>query len=259
MRDGDGEAVLHLSSAARLRASAHKALLTRTPLRNRAFRKRVVHARRRLFETARSPRYSMPGADGIDLKLQRYLPERGTFLEAGANDGYTWSNTYYLERFKGWNGVLVEAIPLLSDECRKLRRHSVVYNCALVAPDHPESEVTMTYSDLRSLISGSEPGMERLALQDPHTHQVRVRARTLDSVLQDANVANIDFLSLDLEGFEAPALQGLDLNRHRPAWLLIEVAGGGGRSAVEGVIGERYEAVEELTEADVLYRRRSGT
>ena len=70
-------------------------------------------------------------------------------------------------------------------------------------------------------------------------------------------MGDIDFLSLDLEGFEAPALRGLDLDRHRPGWMLIEVAGGGGRGAVEAVIGEHYEAVEELTEADVLYRRRS--
>ena len=245
-----------MSSAERLRASLHTTLLTRTPLRNRAFRKRLVHTRRRVFEAARSARYSMPGADGIDTKLQRYLPANGTFLEAGANDGYTWSNTYFLERFKGWNGVLVEGIPLLSEECRRLRRRSVVFNCALVPPEHPDSEVTMTYSDLRSLISGSEPGMERLALQDPETHRVNVPARTLDSVLEEAGVGDIDFLSLDLEGFEAPALRGLDLDRHRPGWLLIEVAGGGGRSAVEEVIGERYEAVDELTEADVLYRRR---
>jgi hypothetical protein len=79
-----------------LRELAHKTLLTRTPLRNRATRKRLVHMRRRLFEAAGSVRYSMPAFDGMDVKLQRYLPPSGTFLEAGANDGYTWSNTYYL-------------------------------------------------------------------------------------------------------------------------------------------------------------------
>jgi FkbM family methyltransferase len=241
-----------------LRELAHKTLLSATPLRNRQTRKRLVHARRRAFEAAGSARYSRPGFDGIDAKLQRYLPETGTFLEAGANDGYTWSNTYYLERFKGWRGVLVEGIPALSDECRRLRSRSIVHNCALVEHGFPEDQVTMTYSDLRSLIAGSEPEMERRALEDAVTYAVTVPARTLDDVLAESDVEQIDFVSLDLEGFEAPALRGLDLDRHRPGWLLVEVAGGGGRPAVEEVIGSRYEAVAELSTADVLYRRRSA-
>jgi FkbM family methyltransferase len=211
-----------------------------------------------MFEAVGSPRYSMPAFEDIDVKLQRYLPATGTFLEAGANDGYTWSNTYYLERFKGWRGVLVEGIPALSEECRRLRSRSLVHNCALVEPGFPHDQVTMTYSDLRSLITGSEPEMERRALEEAETYEVKVPARTLDDVLMDSDVRQIDFVSLDLEGFEAPALRGLDLDRHRPSWLLVEVAGGGGRSAVEQVIGERYEAVEELTAGDILYKRREG-
>jgi FkbM family methyltransferase len=155
--------------------------------------------------------------------------------------------------------VLVEGIPTLSEECRHLRSRSIVHNCALVEPDFAEDHVTMTYSDLRSLIAGSEPGMEELALKDGQTYEVQVPARTLDDVLRESGVQHLDFVSLDLEGFEAPALRGLDLGRHRPSWLLIEIAGGGGRAAVEQVIGSRYEAVEELTPGDVLYRRREGT
>lgn len=231
-------------------------LVSYSPLRHRPTRKRVVHARRRLFEAVGSARYSMPAHDGLDRKLQQYLPANGVFLEAGANDGYTWSNTYYLERWRGWRGVLIEGIPSLCRECRALRSRSSVYNCALVEPGFPHKTVAMTYSDLRSLIKGSEPEMEKYVATHGSTYEVQVEARTLDEILRDAGIETLDFVSLDLEGFEAPALRGLDFDSYRPQWMLIETEAGGGRRAVDDVLGERYVAVEGLTAADVLYRRR---
>ena len=231
-------------------------LVNHGPLSHRATRKRLVHARRRVFEGCGSDRYSMPAHADLDKKLQRYLPASGVFLEAGANDGYTWSNTYYLERWRGWHGVLIEGIPSLSAECKRLRSRSSVHNCALVEPDFSHETVTMTYSDLRSLVKGSEPELEQYVATHGPSYEVQVDARTLDDVLGEAAIETLDFVSLDLEGFEALALRGLDLDRYRPQWLLIEITAIDARKAVEDVLGGRYAAVENLTPADILYRRR---
>jgi FkbM family methyltransferase len=233
------------------------ALLRWTPLRHRSTRKRLLRVRRRLFEAFGSDRHSRPGHELLDEKLQRFLPATGTYLEAGANDGFTWSNTYYLERFKGWRGILVEGIPELAAECERTRPRSLVHNCALVPPDYPEQHVTMTYCDLRSLIKGSEPELERrLAAARERAYEVSAPARTLDEVIAASGVERIDFMSLDLEGYEAPALRGLDVDRWGPEWLLVEVEGQERRSAVEAVLADRYEAVQALTAGDVLFRRR---
>jgi FkbM family methyltransferase len=233
-------------------------LMRRTPLHDRATRKRLVHARRRAFEAAGSRRFSRPAAGDIDAQLERWLPRSpGTFLEAGANDGYTWSNTYFLERWRGWSGVLVEGIPRLAAECRALRTRSLVVNCALVAPDHPSPTVTMTYGDLRSLITSSDADLESqlTTLAEERPYEVEVPARTLTQVLDDSGTGRPSFISLDLEGFEANAIRGLDLQRLGPDWMLVETLGGEGRDGVESALQGFYEPVCELTAADVLYRR----
>jgi hypothetical protein len=92
--------------------------------------------RRGAFEALGSQRYSHPALHGMDARLEELLPEDGgTFVEAGAHDGFTQSNTYYFERFRGWRGVLVEAVPELHAKARRRRRRSVVVRAALVAPE----------------------------------------------------------------------------------------------------------------------------
>jgi hypothetical protein len=87
-----------------------------------------------------------------------------------------------------------------------------------------------------------------------------VPARTLTSILDEASITNVDFLSLDVEGYEAPALEGLDLDRIRPALLLIEVGEDEARRMpVEDVIGKHYEFVAKPTPLDIFYRLRDGS
>src|SRR6266516_1818539 len=77
-----------------------------------ARRYRLEGSRRALFERFGSARYSRVAIHGLDRMLERHLPRRpGTFVEAGAYDGVFQSNTYYLERFWGWSGVLIEPLP----------------------------------------------------------------------------------------------------------------------------------------------------
>ncbi len=218
---------------------------------------------RRLYELFGSDRYSRPALNGIDHKLGKYLSyHEGFFVEAGANDGFTQSNTYYLERFWKWKGILVEPVPELYEKCVRERPGSLVINCALVASDYGKPDVTMTYANLMSLVRGARQTREaddahvRRALEvqpDVEAYELTVPARSLTSILDEARVEVIDFLSLDVEGYELEVLKGLDLARYCPKYMLIETSS---RKELDAFLAEDYEVVEVFSHHDVLYRRK---
>jgi FkbM family methyltransferase len=201
------------------------------------------------------------GLDGLDFRLASFLHGRGgTYIEAGANDGIAQSNTAFFERFREWSGLLVEPVPELADRCRANRPGSIVEQAALVASDYPQPTIEMRFANLMSVVEGArgsadadrehvELGVELQALADTYT--VDVPAQTLSSLLDRHGLDDVDLLVLDLEGYEAQALRGLDLERHQPRHILVEVWD---TEAIEAALGDQYEQVARLSHHDVLYR-----
>ena len=228
----------------------------------RPYRPALWSARQRLYELIGNPRFSQPGLYDLDRKLAPYLNmRRGFFVELGANDGFTQSNTYYLEQMRGWRGILIEPIPALAQQAARRRRRSRVFNCACVPFDFPDPTIEMTYSNLMSLVRGAmkDPALEQVhietgnRIQEIESYTLNVPVRTLTSIFDECGVAHIDFLSLDVEGYELDVLRGLDLQRYRPTYLLIEARF---REAVDEFLAADYDTVDQLTGMDVLYRRK---
>ena len=46
--------------------------------------------------------------------------------------------------------------------------------------------------------------------------------RTLNSIFDELKIKNIDFVSLDIEGYEVQALLGLDFTKYKPSIFVIE-------------------------------------
>ena len=211
--------------------------------------------------------------DEMDRRLLPHLARHpGTFIEAGAHDGLTQSNTALLEFSYGWSGVLVEPIPELAARCRANRPGSHVEQAALVPRGHP-AVIEMTFCNRSSIVSGGRGSPEadaawldacrRIPDQSQlEPYSVTVPARPLSSIVDECGLDRVDFISLDLEGYEAPALRGIDFERHRPGLLLVEISND--RQAVEKVLEPWYDAIAELSDHraeeppwyDVLYRSR---
>ncbi len=170
------------------------------------------------------------GLDNLDERLAQYIPESsGFFVELGAFDGVTQSNSLYFEQ-KGWRGILIEPIPPVYQVCVRNRPNATVVNCACVSEDFKDANIEMTWAGLMSIVKGARKSDEAddewvrrgEEIQNIKRADIRVPARTLSSILDQYKAPTIDLLSLDVEGFEIGVLKGLDFTRHAPRNLLVE-------------------------------------
>ena len=140
----------------------------------------------------------------------------GYFVDVGANDPHTWSQSFHLEQL-GWTGVLVEPQPDLAEKLRA-RRKAKVYAVACSSPANAGKTMVL---HLAGIYSSLDPGLSIATVGAEGA--VDVPIMTLDAVLTDAGApVPIDFLSIDVEGHEIDVLSGFDLARWRPRLILIE-------------------------------------
>lgn len=156
-----------------------------------------------------------PFQEKLDLLFQQ--KRNGFFIELGAYDGLTQSNTAFLEFERGWKGILIEPSYTQYVSCTKNRPNSICIHGACVSNDHNESTIQGDFQN-------NMPTSSVNGLRNESNSLTQVNAYTLDSLLETyAKDAPIDLISLDVEGYELEVLKGLSLNKVRPRFLLIEV------------------------------------
>ena len=166
--------------------------------------------------------YALTDAAGqpLDLKLDALFGHKtgGVFIELGANDGLTQSNTAFFEFSRGWSGLLIEPSHVAYEKCVANRPNSAVEWCACVA-DSATITVMGDFGD--GALMGSVNG-ERVDRQS-EADLVSVPAQTLGAILKQKGMTHVDFLSVDAEGHDYNILCGLDLDVNRPQYILVEV------------------------------------
>jgi FkbM family methyltransferase len=86
--------------------------------------------------------------------------------------------------------------------------------------DYTEGD-KMTFESFSSL--GLHEGYIEKHGMPQNIQKIQVETRKLnDILLKDAKVDKIDFLSIDVEGYELDVLRGLDMNKFRPDAILLE-------------------------------------
>ena len=220
---------------------------------------KLLRITRKLLESFGVFMVTTPARHNLDYKLSKYLPKEGVFIEAGAADGFTESNTYFLEKFNNWTGILVEPVYGQYRQCVKERPKSKVFNCALVSFDYPHDTIKLLEGSLMSTVKGALGEDESVHINKAkYFHgskgeEIVVRARTLTSILKESGVDHIDFLSLDVEGYESNVLKGLDFDIYKPKYILVEILDERKKKDIDKVLSFLYYFVEKLSKRDYLY------
>jgi FkbM family methyltransferase len=147
--------------------------------------------------------------------------QNGYFVEIGASDGVSLSNTYLLEKTYNWKGICVEPLP---NEFSKLK-HSRSAICCNKAIYNTSDRVLKFVIKECSLCSGILEALDESVKIDniiykrgpnDNVHSIiDVTTITLNDLLISSNAPHfIEYLSLDTEGSELEVLKSVDLNTY---------------------------------------------
>jgi FkbM family methyltransferase len=150
------------------------------------------------------------------------------FVEFGATNGITLSNTWLLEKKLGWQGILVEPAKVWHQDLRHNRNCIIDNRCLTAASGGVASfsevnggGLTAEYSTLTALANGPK---------ETKAHQLNGNFINYDvdcislTDLLDSHSAprNIDYMSVDTEGSEFEILNAFDFQRYKVKLLTIE-------------------------------------
>lgn len=171
---------------------------------------------------------------GLIPFFNKYLSyENGYYVDVGAFDGRSSSNTYHLEKSLGWGGVLIEPVMHQYFRSKQIRSsQNKFFNAACVSKDYKEDKVELLYSasmstivtrgDENKALAWTEEGAKYLSRAES-VERTWSQARTLDSILVESkSPRTIDLLSIDVEGNEKAVLEGIDFSLWNFKYIVIE-------------------------------------
>lgn len=165
---------------------------------------------------------------GEDASVASFLRRVGRacrgYVDIGANDPVSHSNTYLFYR-DGGSGMLVEANPVIASRIRRKRKRDTVVNVAVV----PEGSgmLDLHVMDMDGLSTVSTRWRESIANEALATSVKVVQVRSLginDLLLGHSQPNFMDFASLDIEGLDFDVLSAWDFDRWRPYLFCVETA-----------------------------------
>ena len=164
--------------------------------------------------------------EGEDMVLARILAElsvdKGFFVDIGAHHPTRYSNTYYFYR-RGWRGINVDALPGTKRLFNRMRPEDITIECGVGLQPGVMNYYAFNEPALNTFSAQEAKKKDRPPYRIIETIQVPVV--TLRQILDEHMPVDtgIDFITIDVEGFDHEVIASNDWVKYRPRVVLVEL------------------------------------
>jgi len=161
--------------------------------------------------------YSQYGQDRFLLSLQC---DGKTYVEIGANHPIRLNNTFLLEK-NGWKGISIDALKKYSEDWKKYRSQKFI-NCAIGNANESKEYIEFYGNELwYDMMSGFKDYIREEDINSLNFKKYIVDVKPLCDVI---DFETFDMLLIDAEGAEKKILEGANLEKYRPKYIMLENA-----------------------------------
>lgn len=164
--------------------------------------------------------YSQEGEDMILKEI--FHNNKGFFVDVGSNHPLRYSNTNYFYK-KGWHGINIDAMPGSMEIFNHIRQRDL--NLEVAISDTKEVMKFYVFKETAVNTFSKNLAEERIKLNIfGYLYSCDIQTESLSEVLKKHLPENqkIDFLTVDVEGFDLNVLKSNNWEKYRPLVILIE-------------------------------------
>ena len=196
---------------------------------------------------------SQIGQDLLALVVNNFKQD-GFFVEFGATNGVSNSNTYLLEKRFGWRGILCEPAKIWQKSLIHNRKVQIDFDCVWSKSDENilfNETINVELSTIDQFSNSDLHSIERY-----RGKKYEVRSISLNDLLAKYNAPfQIDYLSIDTEGSELEILSNFDFSRYNIRFISCEHNFESNREKIKNLLLKNgfKRFYEDLSEFDDWY------